>query len=243
MKINWGIIKFLVISSLILLMFGFSKQRNEVRKITKIDVEFKDEYRMFITENTVNKLLIQNKDSIPSLGKETLDLNKMEKRLLENPMIKNAEVYITVDGVLGANVIQRRPIARVEGIPNFYLDEDGKKMPLSTVHSARVPIVTGISGNQFAEVAELVKKITNDEFMEKYVIGLDVMPDGDLFLRIRKNEFKVLFGKSKNIETKFQKFKAFYKLTKKDSLLDTYSLINLKFKDQVVATKKETNGG
>jgi len=224
-------------------MFGFSKQRNEVRKITKIDVEFKDEYRMFITENTVNKLLIQNKDSIPSLGKETLDLNKMEKRLLENPMIKNAEVYITVDGVLGANVIQRRPIARVEGIPNFYLDEDGKKMPLSTVHSARVPIVTGISGNQFAEVAELVKKITNDEFMEKYVIGLDVMPDGDLFLRIRKNEFKVLFGKSKNIETKFQKFKAFYKLTKKDSLLDTYSLINLKFKDQVVATKKETHGG
>lgn len=243
MKINWGIIKFLVISSLILLMFGFSKQRNGVRKITKIDVEFKDEYRMFITENTVNKLLIQNKDSIPSLGKETLDLNKMEKRLLENPMIKNAEVYITVDGVLGANVIQRRPIARVEGIPNFYLDEDGKKMPLSTVHSARVPIVTGISGNQFAEVAELVKKITNDEFMEKYVIGLDVMPDGDLFLRIRKNEFKVLFGKSKNIETKFQKFKAFYKLTKKDSLLDTYSLINLKFKDQVVATKKETHGG
>ena len=223
-------------------MFGFSKQRNEVRKITKIDVEFKDEYRMFITENTVNKLLIQNKDSIPSLGKETLDLNKMEKRLLENPMIKNAEVYITVDGVLGANVIQRRPIARVEGIPNFYLDEDGKKMPLSTVHSARVPIVTGISGNQFAEVAELVKKITNDEFMEKYVIGLDVMPDGDLFLRIRKNEFKVLFGKPIDIDNKFQKFKAFYKLTKQDSLLSSYSLVNLKFNSQVVATKRIANG-
>jgi cell division protein FtsQ len=53
----------------------------------------------------------------------------------------------------------------------------------------------------------------------------------------------VFFGKSEGIETKFQKFKAFYKLTKKDSLLDNYSLINLNFKDQVVATKKETNGG
>jgi len=243
MKINWGIIKFLVIASLIVFMFGFSKQRNEVRKITKIDIEFKDENQIFITENTVNKLLIQNKGSVTSIGKETLDLNKMEKRLLENPMIKTADVYITVDGVLGANVIQRRPIARVEGIPNFYLDEDGKNMPLSTVYSARVPIVTGISGNQFAEVTELVKKITNDEFMKEYVIGLDVTPEGDVFLRIRKNEFKVLFGKSKDIETKFQKFKAFYKLTKKDSLLDTYSLINLKFKDQVVATKKETHGG
>ena len=242
MKINWGIIKFLVITSLIIFMFGFSKQRNEVRKIAKIDVEFKDENRLFITENTVNKLLIQNIDSVTSIGKETLDLNKMEKRLLENPMIKNADVYVTVDGVLGVNVIQRKPIARVKGNPNFYLDEDGLNMPLSTVHSARVPIITGISENQYAEVTELVKKITNDEFMKEYVVGLDVADGGDVYLRIRKNEFKVLFGKSIDIENKFQKFKAFYKLTKKDSLLDTYNLINLKFKNQVVATKREANG-
>lgn len=243
MKINWGIIKFLVITSLIVFMFGFSKQRNEVRKITKIDIEFKDENRLFITENTVNKLLIQNKDSVTTIGKETLDLNKMEKRLLENPMIKNADVYVTVDGVLGAKVVQRNPIARIEGNPSFYLDEDGKNMPLSKVHSARVPIITGISVNQYAEVTELVKKITNDEFMKEYIVGLDVTNEGDVFLRIRKNEFKVLFGKSIDIENKFQKFKAFYKLTKKDSLLDNYSLINLKFKDQVVATKRESNGG
>jgi cell division protein FtsQ len=243
MKINWGIIKYLVITSLIVFMFGFSKQRNEVRKITKIDIEFKDENRLFITENTVNKLLIQNKDSVTTIGKETLDLNKMEKRLLENPMIKNADVYVTVDGVLGAKVVQRNPIARIEGNPSFYLDEDGKNMPLSKVHSARVPIITGISVNQYAEVTELVKKITNDEFMKEYIVGLDVTNEGDVFLRIRKNEFKVLFGKSIDIENKFQKFKAFYKLTKKDSLLDNYSLINLKFKDQVVATKRESNGG
>lgn len=242
MKINWGIIKFLVIASLIVFMFGFSKQRNEVRKIAKIDIEFKDENRLFITENTVNKLLILNNDSVASIGKETLDLNKMEKRLLENPMIKNADVYVTVDGVLGVNVIQRKPIARVKGNPNFYLDEDGLSMPLSTVHSARVPIITGISENQYVEVTELVKKITNDEFMKEYVVGLDVTNGGDVYLRIRKNEFKVLFGKSIDIENKFQKFKAFYKLTKKDSLLDNYSLINLRFKDQVVATKREANG-
>ena len=243
MNINWGIIRFLVIASLIVFMFGFSKQRNEVRKITKIEIEFKDENRLFITENMVNKMLIQNKDSATSIGKETLDLNKMEKRLLENPMIKNADVFVTIDGVLGAKVIQRRPLARVEGNPNFYLDEDGKNMPLSKVYSARVPIITGMSESQYPEVTELVKKIINDEFMKEYVVGLDVTKEGDVFLRIRKNEFKVFFGKSEGIETKFQKFKAFYKLTKKDSLLDNYSLINLNFKDQVVATKKETNGG
>lgn len=242
MKINWGLIKFLIVSSLIVFMFGFSKQRNEVRKVTKIDIEFKDENRLFITQNTVNKLLIQNKDTATSIGKETLDLNKMESRLQENPMIKEAEVYVTIDGVLGAKVIQRNPVARVEGSPNFYLDDDGMKMPLSTVHSARVPIITGIEEKQYAEVTELVKKITNDEFMKEYVVGLDVTKDGNVILRIRKNEFKVLFGKSIDIENKFQKFKAFYKLTKQDSLLEKYSLINLNFKDQVVATKRRTNG-
>ncbi len=158
MKINWGVIKFLVISGFIVFMFGFSKQRNEVRKITKIDIEFKEENRLFITENMVNKMLIQNKDSAKSIGKETLDLNKMEKRLLENPMIKNADIFVTIDGVLGVKVIQRRPLARVEGNPNFYLDEDGKNMPLSSVYSARVPIITGMSESQYPEVTELVKK-------------------------------------------------------------------------------------
>ena len=55
MKINWGVIKFLVITGFIVFMFGFSKQRNEVRKITKIDIEFKEENRLFITENMVNR--------------------------------------------------------------------------------------------------------------------------------------------------------------------------------------------
>lgn len=238
MKINWGFIKFLVITGIIVFFFGFSKQRNKVRKIEKIEVNFEDENRLFITSNTVNKLLIQNKDSATSIGKETLDLNKMENRLLENPMIKDAEVYVTIDGVLGARVVQRKPVARVESDPNFYLDEDGFKMPLSSVHSARVPIVSGISENQYAEVTYLVNKITDDDFMKEYVVGLDVDENGNVILRIRKNEFKVLFGKSIDIENKFQKFKAFYKLTKQDSLLESYSLINLKFKDQVVATKR-----
>lgn len=242
MKINWGFIKFLTVTSLIVFMFGFSKQRNEVREISKIKIDFKDENRLFITQNTVNKLLIQNKDSATSIGKETLDLNKMESRLLENPMIKGAEVYITVDGVLGAEIEQRNPVARVEGDPSFYLDEDGKEMPLSLVHSARVPIISGISENKYAEVTELVKRIRADDFMKEYVVGLDVDDAGNVILRIRKNDLKVFFGKSIDIENKFQKFKAFYKLTKQDSLLENYSLINLKFKDQVVATKRDTNG-
>jgi len=238
MKINWGIIKILIISALIVLLFSFSKQRNELRKITKIEVEFVEENELFITQNSVNKLLIQKKDSATSIDKETLVLNKMESGLLKNQMIKNAEVFITIDGVLGVKIEQRKPIARVSGHPDFYIDEEGKKMPLSIEYSARVPIVTGESKDMFSELTQLLLKINEDDFMKESVIGIHVESDGNIILSMRKNNFNVLFGKVKEVEKKFQNFKAFYNKTKQDSLLTSYSLVNLKFNNQVVATKR-----
>jgi len=242
MRINWNIIKFLVVASLIVFLFSFSNQRNEVRNLTKIEVEFINENALFITQNSVNKLLIQNNDSVTSIGKETLVLNKMEESLLKNPMIKNAEVFVTIDGSLGVKIEQRKPIARVLGSPDFYIDEEGTKMPLSLVYSARVPIITGNLNNDFEGVTKLLLKINEDDFMRECVIGLQIKLDESINLRIRKNDFKVLFGKPIDIDNKFQKFKAFYKLTKQDSLLSSYSLVNLKFNSQVVATKRIANG-
>ena len=242
MKINWGLIKFVLITSLFIFVFNFSQQRNKARDISGIAIEFEDETRLFITKKTVNKLLIQNIDSVTSIDKDTLVLNKMESILLENPMIKNAEVYITIDGILGVNVTQRKPVARVKNEPDFYLDEDGEKMPLSAEYSARVPIVTGISEHQYAGISVLIKEIENDDFFKELIVGMDIVNENDVVFSVRKNRFKVLFGPPVKIENKFQKFKAFYKILKRDSLLENYSLINLKFKNQVVATKRETNG-
>jgi len=242
MKMPWNLIKFTVLTGLVVFLFGFSKQRNEDRKLAKIDIEFVDVNSPFITLNSVNKLLIQNKDSVTSIGKETLVLNKIENRLLKHPMIKNADVYVSIDGVLGAKIEQRKPIARISGSPDYYLDDEGKKMPLSDVFTARVPIVTGTSKTDFAELTDLILKIKADEFMMKSVVGCHLEPNGDIKLKIRKHDFTVLFGKPINIKNKFQNFKAFYKKTKEDSLLSKFKLVNLKYNNQVVATKKLSHG-
>ncbi len=238
MKINWGIIKFLALTGFIILLFGFTKQRNEVRKLSKIDVKFMDENDPFITLSAVNKLLIQNIDSVTSIDKETLVLKEMESRLLLDPMIRGAEVFVTVDGVLGAKIEQRDPVARVAASPDFYLDADGKKMPLSSVYSARVPIVTGVKETQFAAITPLLLQIREDQFMKNTVVGLVVSSEGNVTLQMRKHDFKVLFGKPKAIAKKFQNFKAFYQKTKQDNTLTGYKVVDLKFGNQVVATKK-----
>lgn len=238
MKRSLEIIKFIVLLGIMAFLFSFAKKRNDARKITKVDVVFVDENSPFITYNTVNKLLIQSQAKVTSIGKETLVLKKMEQRLQENPMVRDAQVYISVDGTLGAKIEQRKPIGRVSASPDYYLDADGKKMPLSDVYSARVPIITGASKNNFNEVTSLLLKIGEDDFMKRSVVGVNRKVDGDIELELRKVNFKVLFGKPEDIEKKFQNFKAFYKKTKQDSTLYGYERINLKFESQVIATKK-----
>ena len=127
------VIKFVLLIGLVVFLFSFTQRRNASRKLSKIKIEFLDENDPFITLSTVNKLLVVNHDSITGVDKETLDLKEMEFRLLENAMIREAQVYVTVDGILGAKIEQRNPIGRVAASPNYYLDADGKKMDLSRV--------------------------------------------------------------------------------------------------------------
>lgn len=245
MKRSIEILKFVVLLGLLIFLFSFSKKRNEKRKLTKVEVEFVDTKTPFITHNTVNKLLIQNKVEVTDIGKETLVLEEMEKRLRENPMVREAEVFISINGVLGARIQQRDPIGRVSppraGLA-YYLDADGKKMPLSEVYSARVPIVTGVSESNFDEIIPLLLKLREDDFMQRLVVGLNRRSNGEIELELRKTDINVLFGKPQFIEKKFQNFKAFYKKTKQDSTLYEYEKVNLKFDNQVIATKKEDHG-
>ncbi len=238
MKINRDYIKFSVLAILVVFLFAFSSQRNSQRTLHGKDVVFVEDDNHFITLSMVNKLLIQNNEEVTSIGKETLDLNTMERRLESNPMVSKAEVYVTVDGLLGAKIKQRKPIARVDTGTPFYLDEDGKEMPLSKVHAARVPLITGASTYNYSELKELLLKIKGDKFMQNHVVGIHVQANEELILYFRVYDFKILFGKPENIDKKFQNFKAFYQKTIKDSTIVSYSLVNLKLDSQVVGTKK-----
>lgn len=237
MKKYLPVIKFLLLIVLVGFLFSFTQKRNASRKLSKIDIEFLDQNDPFITLSTVNKLLVQNNDSVTGMDKETLALKEMESRLLANAMIRDAQVYVTVNGVLGAKIEQRKPIGRVAASPNYYLDEDGEKMPLSFVYAARVPIITGKSKTNFTEITPLMLKINEDDFMRQSVVGIQVSDGGNITLKLRKYDFDLLFGKAEQVELKFQNFKAFYQKTKEDKTLQSYKTIDLQFGNQVVATK------
>ncbi len=241
MKIfNWINIRLVLMFGLVIFLFSFTSKRNDKRKISKIDVVFIGENKLFIKQETVNKLLIENRNDLSSIEKDELDLNKLEKKLDANSMIEKSDVFVSVDGTLKAVVKQKTPIARVIGDEenSYYLDYKGGKMPLSVNFSARVPLVSGEIGKLKSEkLAELFRFVYDDNFLKKNIIAVQVMPNGSLKMFNRNFGYQIEFGGLVNVERKFKNYKAFFQKAVLDSSLYGYKKIDLRFTKQVVCAK------
>ena len=175
MRINWDYIKLAFLSVAVIALYGFADQRNERRTVQGVTVKFVGENNLYLTEDAVNKLLIQKYGALENRPKEQLVLNSIEEVILSNDMVKNAQVFLTVNGELVSKIVQRKPIGRIEGASKFYLDDEGKRMPLSRYHSARVPIITGkITGKTLEDAYVILDYINNDDFLRKNVIGIHI---------------------------------------------------------------------
>ncbi len=238
MQINWNYIKIIALLIAVTGLYAFSNHRSNVKKIDEMNIEFVGDQSLYITEAMVNKLLIQNYGSLKNVTKEKLVLNKIEKIIETNEMVKKAQVFVTVDGELEARIVQRKPIGRIEGESKFYLDEDGKRMPLSMNHSARVPIITGnVTGESLEDVYEILKYVNEDQFLRKNVIAIHVEEVNKYQLRFRMEQFTVHLGGIDGLEEKFNNFKAFYTKANRDKTLGNYNSVSLEFNNQVVCTK------
>ncbi|WP_363317944.1 hypothetical protein [uncultured Algibacter sp.] len=227
-----------VLLGLVVFLFAFASSRNANRNISKPKITFVGENNLFVSNETVSKLLIQNYAGVKNMAKETLVLSELENALKSNPMIKTAEVYVAVNGTLNAEIEQKTPIARISTNASYYIDEEGSFMPLSKNYSARVPLVTGyIEKNNLKNVYKIALKIRKDEFLKKHVYEIHQGINKQLYLKLRKCDFLVQLGNEYFLDKKINNLKAFYKKNQKDKTLNNYSKVNLQFENQVICTK------
>ena len=238
-RFNWITIRLVLMFGLVIVLFSFTSNRNENRKLTKTKVVFVGENASFLKQETVNKLLIENNADASAIRKDKLDLNKLENAVSSNQMVEKSEVFVTIDGVLKAVVKQKTPIARVfDGKRSFYIDYKGNTMPLSANFTARVPLVLGVIRKQNSEaLAELFRKIYDDEFLKKNIIAIQIVRNGSLIMLNRNFDYQIDFGGAKNIDAKFKNYKAFFQKAVVDSTLYKYKKIDLRFTQQVICTK------
>jgi cell division protein FtsQ len=217
-KLDWKNIwintRLVLMFGLVIFLFSFTSKRNSERKITKSVVVFEGDENVFVTNETVNKLLIENKTNAQSIRKDKLDLNKLERAIDNHNMIEKSQVFVSID------------------------DYKGVRMPLSTVYTARVPLVTGeINDKNKEELNKLFRYIFDDPFLKRNIIGIQIFPNGSLLMTNRNFNYEIDFGRTINVERKFNNYKAFFQKAALDSTLYNYKRINLRFTQQVVCTK------
>ncbi len=236
------VIKFTLLTVVIVFLYGFAAHRNSLKSNTDVQVVFENGDNLFVSYETVNKLLIQNLEAYKNQSKENINLNNLEGFLKRNEMIENAEIFLTLSGGLGAIITQRTPVLRVTNdSETYYYDKLGTKMPLSDNYSARVPITTDtISGKGNADIISLSNTIRNDDFLQKQIIGIKLIEGEhtDQFeLKTRVGDQKIIFGDLSRAEEKIAKLKVFYQRIMLDSTITDYKTINLKFYNQIVCEK------
>ncbi|MBT8186284.1 MAG: hypothetical protein KJO73_01190 [Croceitalea sp.] len=238
MQINWNYLKLGTLLVLMIGLFGFTNHRNISKPIAGMSVKFVGDNNLYLTEDAVNKLLIQNYGSVKNRAKEQVVLNTIEAIIKSNPMVKNAQVYLSIEGELISQIDQRKPIGRVEGFSKFYLDDTGKRMPLSKYHSARVPIITGkITGKTLEDAYVILEYVNQYSYLRKNVIGIHIEDENKYQLKFRVGNFVVNLGGVDNLDEKFKNFMAFYVKASKDDTLENYASVSLEFDNQVVCTK------
>jgi len=216
----------------------------------------------FIEEGDVLKMLKNRQDAIVGININDIDINELEEILQLHPSIKTANVYRTLQGEVGIKITQRDPILRIinKKGQSFYIDEEGKIMPLSTKYTAHVLVASGNinlsyskikmdqkekigdnsvdnSNSLLLDLYKLASYIYHDEFWNAQIEQIYVNKN-DIELIPRVGSHVIVLGSIENYEAKFRNLKALYVQGLPRAGWNTYGKINLKYNNQVICTKR-----
>lgn len=186
------------------------------------------------------------------VGKTTgnFNLKKMETELKTNVWVKNAEMFFDNNEELQVNVTEREPIARVFSNTGttFYIDDDITMLPLSEKFSARLPVFTNFpsdrkvlsaaDSNLLRDIRTISLAIQKDSFRMAMIDQVDITPQGSFEMIPKIGNQLIVFGDANNAEDKFRKLQLFYKKVMVKAGWDYYSVINVQYKNQVVAKRR-----
>ncbi len=179
------------------------------------------------------------------------NLGAIESNLEKDVWIKNAELFFDNNEMLRVSVYEREPIARIFSTAgnSFYLDSSLKVLPLSEKFSARLPVFTGFAhdpdflskadSSTLRAVKELSLALQADSFLMAMIEQVDITSQHNYEMIPKIGNQVIVLGNTENIAEKLHKLKLFYKAVITKVGWSKYSVINLQYKNQVVAKIKD----
>lgn len=225
----------------------------EKKKVSNIQINIQgNKEQVFVSQNEILTML-NNAAGKPlkSLPVEALDLTYLEKQLIKHDWIKKVELFIDNRNVLRVNIEESKPVARVFNSDgsSFYLSGYTDVLPLSDRVSARVPVFTNFTGNTkklnrgdsmlFGEIIKVSDFLVNHDFWMSQIDQVDIISSEKFEMIPKLGNQIIRFGDASDCEKKFSKLLAFYKQVVVKTGWNKYSVIDVQYKNQVVAEKRD----
>jgi len=248
----------------LMVSMGFVNQKQDTILYKNLEVNVNQDGDLcFLDKKDIVQLLYDRGDSIVGSQKIKVSIPEIERVLNSHEDIANAEVSATIDGCMKIKIKQRKPIIRIFNTvgESYYIDNEGKLMPLSEKYTANVLVANGKIYESYAlhykyPVNEFKKETINaqnmlgklyamatyiyaNKFWRAQVQQLYVNKEQEIELVPMVGDQKIIFGDTMNLDEKFKKLYIFYQQgLNTTGWWNKYSTINLKFKNQIVCTKK-----
>jgi len=228
-----------------------------------IDLTVKDGIVLLTEKELLNELytlrLFQD-----SILKTDLKITEIEEYIEGMNEVLTADVYMKLDNKWHIDVKTRRPIARViaNGIDDFYIDNEYHLMRLSPYAKPKILAFTGLeqlisvemgydeiinndslkTKLKMDQIYRISSYVCNDVFYNAQIVQVHYTKSDGFVLIPRVGDHRIVFGAAESdemVRDKFKKLTTFYDEVIPYEGWSKYESINLKFKDQIVAKKKE----
>lgn len=244
-----------------LLGFTYIEQNDSRCKGYEININY-GKADVLVTKEDIYDLVMRTGNPIKGQYIGSVNIEKIEKAIKHQPYVADADVYMSLEGEVTIDVLQRQPILRIYNQKNesFYLDGLGFLLPLNPAYSTRVLVANGFIPEEYSKnkcyladsvilhdsleyksvmnnLYKLAAYITKDKFLKAQIQQVYVEENGEFELIPRVGNHIILLGKADDLEEKFNSLFIFYKLGLSQTGWQRYNVLNIKFRNQVVCSK------
>lgn len=231
------------------LLIAFETAENKSKVCNNILITINNQVENhFVDEEDILKLITLNgSEIIEGVHFTRLNLRELEGRLVIEPFLSDAQIFIDHSGNMIVSVRLRKPMARVVRYngPDAYIGEDGHVLPVSNKYSRRTIIITGenskelseqinISVGEYTDLYELIEYIVADKFLKAQIAQIKLLKNGEVILYPQVTKQYIEFGHMVDIKTKFKKLRLFYDEILPRNGWNSYYKVSLKYKNQII---------
>ncbi len=252
-----GIVLYLVFS------LGFISRKYNSGVCEQIVVSFTDnsEYN-FISKTEVIDIILNSHTEILGYSLSKVNTKELEMVLEEEPFIRKAELYKTIDGTLNVDIVQPDPIIRLVSSSgkSCLIDRDGAVLPYHDTFASRILIANGnipasifesdirsvfdetlgniAHGHIIPELYSLASFISGHEVWSSHIAQVYINSKSEYEMIPRVGAHVIYLGDVRDLDKKFSKLQALYIYGFNNEGWNNYEVINLKYENQIICTKR-----